>query len=436
MNEREGNCRKVAKELAAAFPGRSRFLSALAAFSLISASAYAAETPLTLGEAQRRAVERSRQLAAHGFAVSASREMAIAAGQLPDPVFKLGIDNLPVDGEDRFSLTRDFMTMRRIGVMQELTRGEKRRLRAERFELEAQKGLAEQAATLAIIQRDAALAWLDAYYAEAMARVIAEQRVRGLQEVQASEAAYRAGRGNQADVFMVRSALATLDDRAAELERRVRTARTLLARWTGDIEVRVLGESPPLDTLRLSAHDIHEQLANHPEIAVFSKQEEMAAADARFARAGKRPDWTVELAYSQRGPAYSNMVSLGVSVPWPWDPANRQDREVAAKLAVAQQAAAQRDEALRKHVAEVQAMLQEWESNRGRLVRFEREIVPLALERADATLAAYRGGKSSVNDVLAARRNELEVRLQVLQLEAETARLWAQLNFLFPEDVK
>ena len=36
-------------------------------------------------------------------------------------------------------------------------------------------------------------------------------------------------------------------------------------------------------------------------------------------------------------------------------------------------------------------------------------------------------------DVLAARRGEVELRLQALEVELETARLWAQLNFLFPE---
>jgi hypothetical protein len=35
-----------------------------------------------------------------------------------------------------------------------------------------------------------------------------------------------------------------------------------------------------------------------------------------------------------------------------------------------------------------------------------------------------------LSDVLVARRNEIDIRLQALQLEAETARLWAQLNYL------
>lgn len=392
-----------------------------------------AQAPLSLAEAQHIAVERSRQLAAQALGVAASREMGVAAAQLPDPVLSIGIDNLPVEGADRFSLTRDFMTMRRVGVTQEITSGDKRSLRAKRYELEALKGLAEQEATRAAIQRDAAIAWLDTWYAAAMAGAVAEQRLRGLQEVQGVEAEYRSGRGSQGDVFMARASLAMLDDRAAEIDRRLRTARTMLARWTGSAAERPLGDKPDLGAVGLHSHDLDEVLVRHPQIEVLARQEDIAASEARLASANKRPDWSVELAYSQRGPAFSNMVSLGVSIPLPWDQANRQDREVAAKLAAVGQAQALRDESLRQHVAEVRAMLHEWESNRTRVVRFEREIIPLVTARIDAALAAYRGGKAGLNEVMAARRGELETRLQALQLEAETARLWAQLNFLIPE---
>jgi hypothetical protein len=94
---------------------------------VISTSNVLAQTPLTLQEAQRRAIDRSRMLAAQDSAVAASREMAVAAGQLPDPVATHSINNLPIDTSDRFSLTRDFMTMRSVGVMQEFTRAESAR---------------------------------------------------------------------------------------------------------------------------------------------------------------------------------------------------------------------------------------------------------------------------------------------------------------------
>ena len=137
--------------------------------------------------------------------------------------------------------------------------------------------------------------------------------------------------------------------------------------------------------------------------------------------------------YQQRGSAYSNMISLNVSVPLQWDQANRQDREVAAKLALLDQARAEREDRVRMHAAEVRQMVAEWENGRERQARYERELLPLAMQRTEATLAAYRGAKSSLMDVLLARRGEIDVRVAALQIEMETARLWAQLNFLYPE---
>jgi outer membrane protein TolC len=397
-------------------------------------AAFAVETPLTLMQAQQLAIERSRQLAAKDYATTASREMAIAAGQLPDPILKMGVDNLPIEGADRFSLTRDFMTQRRIGVVQDLTRADKRRLRAERFEREADKSVAEKTAATAAIQRETALAWVDRYYAEAMAAVIADQASQAKLEIQAAEGAYRAGRGSQADIFNARSVLVAIDDRASEIGRRIRNAKAMLARWVGDAaEMPLLGK-PSIDVVALDASTLETQLNHHPQLAVLAKQEEIAATEAKLAQANKKADWSVELAYQQRGPAYSNLISVGVSIPLQWDQKNRQDREVSAKLATLEQARAEREDTLRAHVAEIRSMLNAWENNRERHARYERESIPLANASTGATIAAYRGGKATLADVFAARRNEIDVRLRALELETETARLWAQLNFLFPQD--
>lgn len=408
-------------------------LTVVAAFLGTLSAPAPAEAPLTLGEAQRSAVERSRQLAALDSSINAAREMAVAAGQLPDAVAKLQLNNLPVNGEDRFSLTRDFMTMRSVGVMQELTRAEKRQARADRLEREADKSIVEKSVTIAAIQRDTALAWLDRYFAEATAAIVDEQSRAAEAEIEAAEGAYRAGRGNLADVLTARSALFALDDRASEIKRRVSTARIALARWVGERAGAPLAGRPPIDAIRLDLHVLDVDLAHHPEIAVLARKEEIAAAEVRVAQANKKADWSIELMYSQRGPAYSNMVSVGISVPLQWDQKNRQDRELASKLAMLDQARAEREDMLRAHGAEVRAMIAEWENNRERSARYARDLVPLASERTQATLSAYRGAKASINDVLMARRNEIEVRVQALQLEMDTGRLWARLYFLAPD---
>jgi outer membrane protein TolC len=411
---------------------RSLGCAVLLAAQLLGHESMAATPALTLAQAQQMAVSRSRQLPAQDASIAAAREMAVAAGQLPDPVLKAGVDNLPVSGPDRYHIGSDFMTMRRVGVMQELTRSDKRELRAAQFDRAADKAVAEKSMITARIEREAALAWLDLYYASRMVQVAQDQVSQARLELEAAEGAYRGGKGSQADVVAARGAIATAQDRSSEVNLKMQSAQTMLARWVGASGAIALAGEPDIDHVRLDPATLDTTLAHHPDIAVLDRQQEIARTDALLARANRKPDWTVEVALQQRGQAYSNMVSVGVSVPLQWDRKNRQDRELAAKLALADQVKDERDEMLRAHVAETRVMLDQWQNGRERLARYRREIVPLAGERSAAVLAAYRGGKAALTEVLAARRNELDIRLQVLQLEADTARLWAQLNFLSP----
>ena len=412
--------------------GELRRIAAAAALCVVATGAQANEV-LSFAEALSLAETRSSALTGADYAAQASREMAVAAAQLPDPVATMGISNLPINGPDAWSLTRDFMTMATVGVMQEFTRKDKREARAERFRREADKAVAERAASVATLQRNAATAWLDRYYAEVMLAVVGEQSRQARVEVEGAEAAYRAGRGNLADILAARSALVMLDDRASEFGRKVRAARIALARWVGDRADAPLAGRPAIDNLAIDSKQLDAELLHHPELAMLSRQEDLAAAEVRVAQANREPDWSVALMYQQRGSAYSNMISLNVSVPLQWDQANRQDREVAAKLALLDQARAEREDRVRMHAAEVRQMIAEWENGRERQARYERELLPLATQRTEATLAAYRGAKSSLMDVLLARRGEIDVRVAALQIEMETARLWAQLNFLYPE---
>jgi outer membrane protein TolC len=419
-------------------PRRAR--TYVAALALVLACAFPRagfpQSALTLSEAQRIAVERSRQLVAQDASIAAAREMAVAAGQLPDPTLKFGLDALPVTsapGVQAFNTTQDSFTMRRIGIMQEFTRGEKRKLRTERGDRDAERAVAEKTLTLANIQRDTALAWLDRFYLERMRSIVAAQAQETNLEIEAAEGAYRAGRGSQADIFAARSSRAALDDRLSELDRRILNARAVLARWAGDAANAPLTGEPSIDTVPLQSHTLESALEEHPMIAMLMRQVDVAEADVQLAKANKQSDWSVELAYGARGPAYANLFSVGVSIPLQWDQKNRQDREVAAKIAVAEQAKALEEDALRAHVAEVRTMLNEWENGRERLGRYERELIPLAKSRTDAALAGYRGGKGDLSSVLAARRNEIDMRMQAVQLQLDTARVWGQLAFLVPE---
>ena len=393
-----------------------------------------AQQVLSLDQALQLAQDRSRQLVAQDAVARSSREMAVAAGQLPDPVLKAGINNLPINGEDRFSVTRDFMTMRSVGVMQEITRSDKLKAHSARFNREAETAESSRAVALAHLRRDTAVAWLDRYYQERMRDVLRTQRAEAGLQIEASDAAYRGGRSSQADVFAARAAVAQIDDRIQQTERQIGTAKIKLARWIGEAAYPSLAAPPDLAQVHLDPASLGSQLAHHPQIALMAKQEAVAHADVDIAQSNKRSDWSVEVMLSQRGPAYSNMVSVNVSIPLQWDQKNRQDSDVAAKLAIAEQMRAQREEATREHVADARMWLQQWQSDRDRMAHFDSALVPLAAERTRAAMAAYRGGGGTLTAVLEARRMEIDTRIDRLRLEMEAASLWAQLEYLLPAE--
>lgn len=415
------------------FRGRPWAIGAVALCLSLPAWAVGPDEPLSLREAQTLAAARSQQLIANQASMAASRQMATAAGQLPDPVVKLGVDNLPLNGPDRFSLSRDFMTMRRIGVMQEIPRAEKRQLRAERFEREADRTRAESQLNLANIQRETAIAWIERYYTLRTRELVLQQIQETRLQVQSTESGFGIGRNSQADVFAARAAQVLLEDRLSQVEAQTRNAALMLSRWVGTAADRPVAQAPAWQTTALEDGKLDEHIPFHPELVVLKTQMDAAQTDARLAEANRSADWSVEVMYSQRGSAYSNMLSVGVSIPLQWDRANRQDRELAAKLAKVDEARARYEEMLRSHDAEVRGLLNDWKTGKTRVARYRDELIPLARQRAEAAVTGYRTGKGDLAATLTARRDEIDVRMQALAVERDTARAWAQLNFLVPD---
>jgi outer membrane protein TolC len=168
--------------------------------------------------------------------------------------------------------------------MQELVGADKRRLRADRFEREADKARAQKLVTTAATERDTALAWLDRYYAEAIAAVIEEFESQARLEIQAAEGAYRAGRGSQSDIFIAQSAMAMFEDRASEARGKVRNAKSCwpagLASAAEQAARRRAGDrADSLDPAMLE-----QQLVHHPQIAVLDQQVDVATAEAKLAQ--------------------------------------------------------------------------------------------------------------------------------------------------------
>ncbi|MHA7684118.1 TolC family protein [Cupriavidus sp. PET2-C1] len=414
-----------------------RFMQALLcapAFGLgVPLAAHAQPAPtLSVEEAVALATTRAGNGETSHGSVEAAAQMAVAAGQLPDPVLKLGFNNVPVNGPDQFSLTRDFMTMRSISVMQEFTRSDKRRARAERFEAEAAAAQARRTVSLANVQRSVVMAWFDRWYAEQAGMLLGHHGHPLELELQAAKAAYRSGRGTRTDVLAAEMEIQKLQDRLDENQAAIDAAQVALARWVGQAASRPLSERPTLAIPPRVQELAGSELDAVPEMVASQREIALAEADVRAATEARKPDVTVELMYSQRGSAYSNMGSLNVSFPVPWDRGNRQDREVSAKLAQAQEARARSEIVARNTKAALGAKLAELRRNLERLKRYDESILPLANAQADAALTAYRANTGSLLAVAEANHRVIDTALDRLTLEAKTARGWAELAFLVP----
>jgi outer membrane protein TolC len=399
-----------------------------AAFAIASPAAVA--QPLTFEEATALALANQPLLAGQEAAVDSSRQNAIAEAQLPDPRLKLGINNLPVSGADQWSLTRDFMTMRSIGIEQMFPAAEKRHLRGERGNLEAALAAAELENLRRTIRRDVQLAWLGAYLPAQSMALLTAALVFYEQQRDAAEIALRAGRASLAELARLRVEIELQRDRLLDIAGQERKAHAELARWIGPAAHRPLADAlppqpplPPIDTMRHGAQD-------HPQLDSARAEIALADNDVRQASAAYRSDWSLELMYSKRGPAYGDMVSVQVGVELPFFTANRQDRRLASKLAAKTKHEQQHENHRRMLIAELESAHASWQTLSLRGERFDRDILPEAQRRVEAALAGYRGGRVDLVAVIEARRAELELRLQRLVLQVERERARAQLDYL------
>lgn len=389
---------------------------------------------LTLDAALDAAQARSATLQAQDAASRAAREMAVSAGRLPDPVLRLGVDNLPIEGPMRYSLTDDFMTMRSVSLMQTFTGSEKRRARAARYEREAEAATSMRSMQNARLLAQTAGAWLDRYYQEQMQGLLQRQREEASRVSEAVESAYRGGRSSQADVLAAHAAVARIDDRLHEVRAGLTNAKALLQRWIGDGAEQPLGAPPKIDRTRLAENHLGHEIDQHPDIAVMNARERVALAEADVARQDKSADWSWSLMYSKRSSQFGDMVSLGVSMPLQWDQARKQDRELSARLQKAEQIRLEREETRREHLFEVQRLLANWRSNLARLADYDKTLIPLTTERLQAMEAAFRSGKAPLAAVFEAQRMVIDTRLERLRIEKQTAAWWAELQFLIPRD--
>jgi outer membrane protein TolC len=399
----------------------------------LASVASAAEPALDFTAALARATAGAPSLQARTAEATAAREEAARAGALPDPQLIVGIDNLPITGADALDPSADFMTMKKIGLMQEFPAAAKRNARqtvAER--------LLEQAQVLTAVEqlqvREAvADAWLAAWTAERELAVLGELRKQAALAVSLAEARLQSGTGSAVDAMAAKAAALEIDNRIDTAQATLATARAGLARWIAvdPIDLPSLGTAPDLSRLPVSEPALLATVDRQRPLADWLSREAVAEARLQEAIADKRPDWSVMAAYGQRDAGRDDMLMVEFRIGLPLFPRNRQARGIAARRAEVEAVAAEREDAERAQTEALRVALAQWHGLQAQVKRHEGQILPLAGDRADAALAVYRAG-GPLQPWLDARGDELEAHLMHVRHLGELARIWAALAFLLP----
>ena len=411
---------------------RNQFMPAILKLLILSALASAPTTlagALTFDDALATAVREAPILRATTARIAAAHHATLPAGELPDPKLILGLDNVPVEGSDRFSTGSDFMTMQRIGLMQEFTSTAKRQARSEMASAQEALMRAEERESRQTVLRETALAWIARYTWEQQLAQVAAWESDNLMFDRVVRARLAAATGPVSETLMPQEEAAVIATLRDQIWAGREQSLAQLRRWVGDAAERPLAGEVPHWTI--DATDLNHKLHEHPELLSFNPRERLLEAGIAESRAATRPDWDVTVAWLERGSGFSDMAMLEVRVDLPLFTGSRQTPMIASKLADRAALDAERDASLREHAAMLEVELSEYH----RLLRLEQRytntLLPLADKKVDLAMASWRSAQGSLTEVIAARRDRIATRLQAIETTGQRQLIAAGLHFAY-----
>ena len=392
-----------------------------------SSQAYA----LNFAEAREIAEQQSPRVSAQRLQIDAVESAQKAAGTLPDPKLSVGMENFPVSGMDRWSLTRESMTGQRLALMQEVPNQAKRAAKVASAQARVERERAALVLQRLQIRQELGLAWIAAQAVEQRDQLLAELLAEN-QRLQDSLPARVAGGSAQAgDLLAAQQEELALSDRLDDLRRDRAKARAMLRRWVGPRADETLqGDTGPL--IR-PVTQLRIDLFSHAELALYPAMQSMARAESHEAQSESRGDWSWEVAYTRRDRRWGDMVSFQVTFDLPWQKERRQTPMIQAKQRELERLEVEQEDVARKHLQELDDSAAELQALNSQIERLKSTGLQLAQGRAELALSNYRAAKGDLSAVLGARAQVLEARMRLIDLQAQRDSVTTRLNSLIAD---
>jgi len=412
------------------FCGRKPLIPfALLLISAVSAEAQH-EVPLTLAAAENLALAAEPGQQALQAKAAALEARAVIAGELPDPMLRVGLNNYPIQSG---SFSTEGMTHAAIGVHQTFPAGKTRSISARQFTLLAAEmnGNADgRGRNVLTAVRDA---WLDLYYWQQAHDLVSESRPFFDDLATITRSLYAVGRKSQQDVLRAELELSRLDDRLIDIERQSAGAQAALGEWVGDDAARPLAKKLPGWNQVPLLEALQGMLLDHPALRAADAQIEARSAGVDLAEQRSKPGWALDLGYSYRegslpsGEPRSDFITLGVTVGLPFFRKKSVDSTLSVALQERSAARSSRERTLRTLQSKLAAEHSRWRDLTRRLSLYDSRILDQAESNAEASMLAYQSDKGDFADVMRAYVDDLNTRIDHIRLQVERAQSYAAL---------
>ncbi len=415
------------------------YRAAIAAILIVSgvAAAHAVE-PLTLAEAESLALDAEPGIEALQANAAALRQRAVVAGELPDPVMRIGLNNFPLESG---GFSTEGMTQAAVGFRQMFPAGDKRRLGALALRQTASARDEQGAARRREVLTATRHAWLDVFRQQRSLDLLRKSRPFFADLVDVSRSLYEVGRKGQQDVLRAQLELSRLDDRLIDNQRRLERARAVLGEWIGDDSQRPIAAAlPEWSSIPVMA-DIETSLQQHPLLRAADADVDARDTGVDLAEQRSKPGWVLDVGYGYRegnlpnGQPRSDMITVGVAVDLPFFRRDSIDSTLSAALQERSAAKAQRDQLHRALSSRVRAEHAHFSQLSRRMELYEQQILAQASDHAAASLLAYQNDQADFANVMRAYIDDLDTRTRYIHLQVDRAASYAVLANLggFPK---
>ena len=408
----------------------SSYCLAVIAGTLLASPAFGQTIPLTLAEAEDRAlVAEPGQLALQAKA-AALLERGVVVGQLPDPMLRVGLNNYPIQSG---GFSTEGMTNAAVGLQQAFPAGKSRSINVRRQQWLASEMTENAEARGRNVLAATRQAWLDVYYWERAHALVSESRPFFDDLATITRSLYAVGRKNQQDVLRAELELSRLDDRLIEIERQRSRSRAALGEWIGrDASRPVAGQLPVWDQAP-TLESMQTALLQHPMLRAADAQVDAQTAGVDLANERSKPNWALDVAYSYRegylptGESRSDFISVGVTVGLPFLRKKSVDSNLSAALQEKTAALSSREQILRGLGSQLEAEYARWNDLARRFTLYETRILGQSNENAEASLLAYQSDRGDFANVMRAYVDDLNTRIDHTRLQVDRAQSYAVL---------